>query len=91
MRTKYLIDVTPDRHLNPGAAVVMTHTVDDESLEDLVTFSPDPEYFFTVDGKEYTPEHFRRIVRRAAKLEALEDYGKRHLPGWTFVVGGKAL
>jgi hypothetical protein len=90
MRTKHVIDVTPDKHLHPGAVVVMTDTVEDDPLEDLVTFSREhTEYVFSVDGREYSPAQFVRLLRRGIKLDQLEEYGKVHRPGWTFVVGGR--
>lgn len=91
MRTKHVIDVTPDQHLNPGVVIVMTNTVEDDRLDDLNFLTEHTEYVFSVDGREYTPAQFLRLVRRGIKLDQLEEYGKSRYPGWTFTVGGHQI
>lgn len=90
MRTKHVIDMTPDPGEHPGAVIAMTETVEDD-LDGLVTFRSETEYVFSVDSREYSPAQFLRLLRRGVKLDELEEYGKAHRPGWTFVVGGKPL
>ena len=90
MRTKHVIDITPDSDEYPGAVIVMTDTVEDD-LDGLVISPNDSEYVFSVDGQEFTPAQFRRVLRRGIKLDELEEYGRAHRPGWKFVVGGKHL
>lgn len=90
MKTKHVIDMTPDPDEHPGAVIVMTETVEDD-LDGLMIPRTETEYAFSVDGQEFSPSQFLRILRRGVKLDNLEAHGRDHRPGWTFVVGGKPL
>jgi hypothetical protein len=90
VRTRHVINVTPDQGEHPGAVITMTDTVEDDLGKGPLSLSRDlTEYAFSVDGREYTPAQFLRIVRQGANLEALEEHGRRTRPGWTFVVGSQ--
>lgn len=92
MNTKHVIDVTPDQEEHPGAVIVMTDTVEDDWRDGPLSFQPGhTEYVFSVDGREYNPAQFLRLVRQGITVDALEEYGRKARPGWTFVVGGRQL